>query len=72
MTFITRAILEEAFTNPVSLVRKKLMIFVVYDEKNYSKEELGSNVLHNDNLMYYVPQIDTSQFWQIESDFTTP
>ena len=55
INFLTRAILEEAFTNPVTLVRKKLMIFVVYDEMNYTKQELGGKIHYNDTLMYYVP-----------------
>ena len=55
INFLTRAILEEAFTNPVTLVRKKLMIFVVYDEMNYTKQELQGKIHYNDTLMYYVP-----------------
>lgn len=65
--------LENLIYNPILLIRKKIKILLEFNNKTYTRGDLNGSLAYkrNDELKYYVPYVDKSQFWTFESNYTT-
>lgn len=68
---LARNYLENIVNNPVTLLRRKIMVALEYSNKSFTRSQLKNRSVQED-LKVYKPRLDTSQFWTTESNYSHP
>lgn len=66
-----KSYLEKLIYNPILLIRKKIIVLIEYNNKTLTRSEMKGQYTSNDNLGYYRPYVDSTQFWTFENNQTT-
>jgi hypothetical protein len=68
---LAKKYLEKIVNNPIVLIRRKIMVALEYCNKSLTRSNLDNRSANND-LLYFRPRLDVSQFWTTDSNYTHP
>lgn len=68
---LAKTYIENMIYNPVVLIRRKILVVLEYVNQSYPKSNLLGYTVNNE-VEFFQPRLDISQFWTTESNFTNP